>query len=72
MMKIRIGLLGTGILIWMFLVFGNEPVHGDPVGIGMQREGKAGKGERGKGGKGESGKADQDGQDGQDVYSLRV
>ncbi len=38
MKTIRFGFVGTGILVWMFLIFGIEPVHGDPIGQGIQGE----------------------------------
>ncbi len=38
MKKIRFGFVGTGILVWMFLIFGIEPVQGDPIGQGIQSE----------------------------------
>ncbi len=38
MRKNRFGLLGAGILVCMFLIFEVEPVHGDPIGQGIQAE----------------------------------
>ncbi len=38
MKKIQFGLIGTGILVCMFMIFGIEPVHGNPMGQSLQGE----------------------------------
>ncbi len=38
MRKIRLGSSGRGILVCMFVIFDIEPVHGNPIGQGIQGE----------------------------------